>query len=415
MADMGVRFLARDLVRAFVENNATGFVEWPLTNGAYDHLPFMDNILPSLSTQPWSGHYEIGTHVWAFAHHTQFAHPGYLYDRAASRILAHGGSVVTRRSPDGKHFASVIETVPCDDMPVGPSDDIRYQHDFRCPNRTDAAQWVSLKVPAGITKVAVWVSNTTSDTDHAAWFLRQADLQAADGVVSLSVAPCRLVTVTSHLDKGVKGSYPAPPAATKFPLPFAVNWSHPSAKYHSVPRFLLDQRGVFEVTQTESHGLALRQATPESEVVWIPGPTNPITIVGDWDWTSYRVSAAVIVPQPSASDAAPHVAIGGLVNSSGIGANGNQPDSGVFLHAGGSSWSLQHATGRVLRNGTLPAANSPWRELSLTFGAGGTIVAAVDGEAVASVADGTYPNGWAALGCGWNECLFQSMRIEALQ
>ena len=141
-----------------------------------------------------------------------------------------------------------------------------------------------------------------------------------------------------------------------------------------------------------------------------------MTIVGDWDWTSYCISAAVIVPQPSASDAAPHVSIGGLVNSSGIGANGNRPDSGVFLQAGGSSWSLQLATGRVLRNGTLPAVVAgPWRELSLTFGADGTIVAAVDGETVASVADGTYPNGWAALGCGWNECLFQSMRIEALQ
>jgi hypothetical protein len=50
---MGVRFLARALVRAFVETNATGFIEWPLTNGAYEHLPFMNNILPSKSTQPW--------------------------------------------------------------------------------------------------------------------------------------------------------------------------------------------------------------------------------------------------------------------------------------------------------------------------------------------------------------------------
>ena len=63
-------------------------------------------------------------------------------------------------------FLAVIETVPCDDMPVGPNDGIRYKHDFRCPNATDAPQLLRLTLPAGVTKVAVWESAAVSDTNH---------------------------------------------------------------------------------------------------------------------------------------------------------------------------------------------------------------------------------------------------------
>jgi hypothetical protein len=42
------------------------------------------------------------------------------------------------------------------------------------------------------------------------------------------------------------------------------------------------------------------------------------------------------------------------VNSSGIGVNGNKPDSGVFLRVGAGAWSVVLGTGEILRNGTLP-------------------------------------------------------------
>jgi hypothetical protein len=250
-------------------------------------------------------------------------------------------------------------------------------------------------------------------------------MEARNGrVVSISIAPRRIVTVTSQLDKGHKGAHQAPPAPAPFPLPFAVNFSVADEKYSSVPRFFLDQRGVFEVTKTSAHGLALRQAAPESEVVWIPGPSHPISIIGDWGWSNYRVAARAIAP----ALAGEWVAVGGLVNSSGIGVNGNKPDSGVFLRAGAGAWSVVLGTGEILRNGTLPderaAAGSStvragqrggvWRELSLGFEGSGSVVAEIDGVRLAGLtrAEIPYKNGWAALGCGWNECLYQTVRIE---
>jgi galactosylceramidase len=419
---MGVRFLARALVRAYVENNASGFIEWPLTNGAYNHLPFMNNILPSESTQPWSGSYNISTHIWAFAHHTQFANPGWLFDRANSRILPKGGSIVTRHSPNGADFASVIETVPCEDMPVGPHDGIRYKHNFRCPNATDPPQRLSFRLPPNVKKVAVWQSEALSDADHSGWFNRQPDLRTVDGVVDIEVGPQKVITITSLMNRGHKGSHPKPPSPAPFPLPFAVNFSLPDAKYTSVPKYFLDQRGVFEITQVgPPYGRVLRQAVPESEVVWIPGPSFPVSIIGEWTWTNYKVKASVLIPTADGH----WVSVGGLVNSSGIGVGGNQPDSGVFLKASVNKWSLEYATGEVLSNGTLPAATNAttaasaetksqaWHELSVEFRARTGIVVVIDGHTVASHVVGVvYKNGWAAIGCGWNECLYRSFEIS---
>ena len=296
---MGVRFLGRAIVRAYVETNATGFIEWPITNGAYDHLPFMDNILPSHATQPWSGHYNMSTHIWCFAHHTQFSSPGWRFDRANSKFLRGGGSVVTKRSSDGKWFTSVIETVPCEDMPVGPHDDVRVTPQ-NCYNMSALPQAVVLKLPAGVmgSKVAVWISDVRSDVNHSLWFNRQADQALhADGTVMLHVPPSRLITVTNQLNKGYKGSHPLPPPAAPFPLPFKVNFSETAAgtKYSSVPQYFLDQRGVFEVTTRAPYGVVLRQQAPQPEVVWIPGPSEPVTIVGDWTWTQYNVTAVVML------------------------------------------------------------------------------------------------------------------------
>lgn len=40
--------------------------------------------------------------------------------------------------------------------------------------------------------------------------------------------------------------------------------------------------------------------------------------------------------------------------------------------------------------------------------------AKIDGVRLAGLAREEIPhkNGWAALGCGWNECLYQTVRIE---
>ena len=52
--------------------------------------------------RPWDGSYEITSALWAIAHTTRFASPGWSYLRHGSglALLAYGGSYVTRISSD---------------------------------------------------------------------------------------------------------------------------------------------------------------------------------------------------------------------------------------------------------------------------------------------------------------------------
>ena len=136
--------------------------------------------------------------------------PGWVFDRANPHSAE--GGIVTRHSPNGADFASVIETVPCDDMPVGPHDDLRYKHNFRCPNATNPPQRLSFRLPPNVKKVAVWQSEALSDADHSGWFNRQPDLQTVDGVVDIEVGPQKVITITSLMNRGHKGSHPKPPS-----------------------------------------------------------------------------------------------------------------------------------------------------------------------------------------------------------
>ena len=58
---------------------------------------------------PWSGHFEIQPAIWAAAHTTQFAEPGWRYIDAACGYLAKG-SYVTLKSPDNMDYSIIIET-----------------------------------------------------------------------------------------------------------------------------------------------------------------------------------------------------------------------------------------------------------------------------------------------------------------
>jgi hypothetical protein len=60
---------------------------------------------------PWSGHYSVKGTIWATAHTTQFAQPGWQYLDSASGNLPDKGSYVSLRSPDTKDWSVVLETI----------------------------------------------------------------------------------------------------------------------------------------------------------------------------------------------------------------------------------------------------------------------------------------------------------------
>ena len=260
----GVNYFARGLVRAYVETNSTGFIAWPLTQGSFDHLPFMDNVLPSIANQPWSGHYSFSTAIWAFAHVNQFVEPGWVYDDAATGYLTGGGSFVTLRSNDSSnHVTVIIETVSCEHPTSQPHPPIL------CTNSTSPPQTIRLVLPASISKMALWTSSVLSNNDTSGWFLRQSDLVVTDGSLSFDLPPNMMATLTSQLDKGYKGNFTDAkvPASAPFPKLYQVAFNSTPIDT-TVASFLIDQRGVFEMVEDSSFGRVLQVSV--SQVCCVP-------------------------------------------------------------------------------------------------------------------------------------------------
>ena len=104
----------RNLAKIYNRNYAVGRMTktevWSPVTSYYDNLP-----LPSSgvmrANSPWSGHYEVQPAVWATAHTTQFAAPGWTYLNTGCGLIEGVGSHVTLKSPRDGDFSIVIETM----------------------------------------------------------------------------------------------------------------------------------------------------------------------------------------------------------------------------------------------------------------------------------------------------------------
>lgn len=104
------RCLARCVNRGYVTGCHTATFQWHLISSFYDYLPWARDGV-AVANEPWSGHYEVTSPTWSLAHTTQFSPPGWrmLSHDSGSDLLASGGSIVTRISPDKQDWSAVIE------------------------------------------------------------------------------------------------------------------------------------------------------------------------------------------------------------------------------------------------------------------------------------------------------------------
>ena len=364
----GTLYLARLMNKIYTRDRATKYEIWCPIDSIYDQISWADTGAMQADT-PWCGHYTVWPAIWALAHTTQFADPGWIYlDDACGQLDANTwrGSHVALRDPKTGDWSVIIVT--------------------------GEKRSIQLSVLPGLKAGPVHVWKSTA----AAQFIEQAPLTLSNGKVTLELEPDAIYTLTSTTGQQ-KGSHGTPPPRKPFPFPFEENFEG----YHAgeTPRYFSDQKGTFEVATSPKGGLCLAQIVPAQGILWFANMLKPHTLFGDTEWRDCVIEADVLLA-------------GGDVELGGRYANREKLGYRWILTRDGR-WQLNWqytslASGQI--EGFKPAA---WHHLRLETN-GERISGSVDGNALAAVTDPSGSKGMAFLASTYDRNLFDNVRVAPL-
>lgn len=376
---LGGRILAQLYNLNYLDQSLTATEIWSPVTSYYDNLAAPNSGL-MYANSPWSGHYTVQGTIWATAHTTQFAQPGWKYLDSASGKLPEAGSYISLRSPDAKNWSVIVETIGA-----------------------KRPQKISFRLAGGLTAklVHVWETNDSRTFEHV------ADLRPVNGEWAFTFDPDSLYSLTTTTGQG-KGTA-LPPPAKPFPFPYADDFEN--APLGHTPRYLADQDGAFEVHPCIGRpGQCLEQVITEMPIPWAATPL-PFTLAGDEGWTDYRI--ATDVRFLSASPAT----LMGRISSADFFQDGDALfPSGCILRVNpDGSWDILSTVFNkptiTLASGKIPLNRGQWHSMALDF-RGRQITAFFDGAPLATVDDRTHTHGMFALGSGWGHVQFDNLTVS---
>ena len=400
------------LFKLFVDLKFSASVGWLGTASAYDNMPWPSAGIIKVK-EPWSGHYHVGSTVWAFAHFTQFTKQGWRVLQAGDSYLHNAkgdscGRYMLLKDPKTNDYTLVINT-----------------NDKAFPEEgIDLDLIVRGDLKAGA--LNIWRSNF-SQADQ--WFKQQQSIKLNNkqGRIHLDKGCLYTLSTTSGQNKGTAVT----PPVKDFRLPYSDNFEQ--YKHAGMARYFVDANSTFEIANAAGgrKGKVLRQVVSEAPEMWHYKSrplAQPLTEMGDMAWKDYKISVDVLLEQP------------GSIYLSGR-FDGKRESSGDYLLEGywmvldeRGNWKLQRKDlapkeekGRgefvTLASGSVAAIGlDKWANLAISF-KGDQIRAYIDGRQVTQVSDKTYPNGNIAIGCvnpkspGFfsNSKVYTLMQIDNLQ
>lgn len=376
---IGGRILAHLYNRNYLEGTLTSTEIWSPITSYYDILAAPNSGLMYANT-PWSGHYDVQGTIWATAHTTQFAQPGWQYLDSASGNLAEKGSYVSLRSPDRKNWSVVLETI-----------------DAKNPQK------VQFRLAGGLagTAVHIWETNNARTFEHV------ADVKPQDGSFEYTFDPDSLYSLTTTTGQG-KGTARAL-AAAPFPLPYTDDFEKVETGH--APNYLSDQDGAFEAHPCSGReGRCLEQVITEKPIPWSPLP-DPFTLAGDAAWTDYSVAADIRFLSGAAA------AVMGRIDSSDVfkEEKARWPSGYILRVQPNGDWELLSSKYKnpvkTLASGKATLGQDGWHQLEIGFH-GAQIRALIDGREVASVTDDAHSHGMFGLGTEWDHVQFDNLRVQ---
>ena len=373
---------AASMNNTFLERGLTKINFWSPITAYYDCLPAPRSGVITANT-PWSGAFEVAPTLWAVAHITQFAEPGWRFLDGVGRKLPKGGSVVgfVRSDQSGRSDLSlVIETT-----------------------EAKGDQTLALKAAEGMppTPLHVW------RTDQMEHFIQQADLTASNGTWTTTLDPNCIysLTTTTGQRKGMASSPPPEP----FPLPYREDFE--GYRVNETARYLCDMGGAFEVVAREAGGQCVRQQVHRPGIDWAKAGCA-YSVIGDDRWNDIEVSAEANFEQlPDDAKARGERFVGVLARwypgATWIHFSTPHPAGYCFRLFGDGRWELTTAR-KILAEGSTTPPGFHWHQIALRC-SGDRIEARLDGKVIAALADSTYQRGLAGITSGFHPARFDNL------
>ncbi len=366
--------MAKLLNRNYIEGRMVRTIIWALDTSYYNNLPAADDG-PLLANEPWCGHFQVLGPIWAIAHTTQFAQPGWQYLDSACKPLKGHGSVVALKSPRGNNFSIIIET-----QDATKTQTVRFRISGDLPGNAALHVWRSLP--------------------HN-YFRQQPDLALVKGVASMRLLPHAIYSITTTTGQH-KGQATDIPKSKAFPLPYTSRLS--CGDIAKMPRYFADQEGSFNIVRSpDGRGHVLEQLITSLQIPW-SYQHRPFTILGASNWHNYTVTCEIRLPATGSAGIIDRVA--------NVNWHFNQ-SSGyrVMVNADGT-WQLL-AVKKLLAHGKVAPLGSSWHRLKLVC-QGRTISAYLDAKQLAAVKNSDYRAGMAGLASGWNHAWYRGFAITPL-
>ncbi|WP_298328187.1 discoidin domain-containing protein [Haloactinopolyspora sp.] len=385
--DIGAGPLAKAINRSYIDGAMTATVNWALVASYYSSVQG-GGVGLMRAYEPWSGYFEPSRSLWAVAHTTQFASPGWRYLDGGCGYLHDGGSFVTLCAPGGGDVSVVVETV-----------------DAQRP------QQLRLELGEFVTRsMQVWATDLRS-TRYDDWFREAASPARVGDGVELTLEPGRLYTVTTTSGQGKASPEPAA-GPRSMPLPYVEDFE--STPLGRTPPLLSDFNAAFEVAPCPDGrpGQCVEQTVTTPPIEWRYGvPSVPLTLLGDpnW-WGDYVVTVAARVGE------APYVELLGRVDGVFRGAGG-QGGYRLRLHRDGRWELIESGPNRAevsLASGVVAEFDpAGWHRLGLSF-RGAQVTVLLNDEPAGFAADDRHNRGQVGLAVGdWSRAQFDDLAIAA--
>ncbi len=357
----------------YVEGKITKYEVWTPIDSYYDNMLYA-NVGVMTADEPWSGYYVVEPAVWAAAHWTQFAEPGWKFLDSGCGRLSDGGGYVTLKKSDGSGNYSII-------IATG-----------------TAGETITFNLTGGLSTGAahVWKS------DSANQFVQQGDVMPVSGSFTINCAPDSIYSITTTTGQ-FKGT-PAHTIPTSMDFPDSYSENFESYSSGVTPKYFADMAGAFETaSRYGGGGKALRQVVTSVPISWPVYPTpEPWTDLGELLWQDVEISADALIEYSSGN-----VVL--YARATKYNFENNPPDGYTLRVTKNGNWSLKEKN-NILASGTVAFGSYTWHNLKLRC-VGNNIKAYIDGAQVAGVTNSAQTAGMVGVGSGWHNAQFDNIIV----